>query len=90
MRGQLTSRRQFLGGSLALTGLGLLAGCALPPMLGGKPKAARIGWLGISRVGGGPDRRRWVGRVRTSWPNCCWLPGPLGALAGFATGQQTN
>jgi len=40
------SRRQFLQGSLALTGLGLLAGCGLPPLPWQRtPRVHRIGYL---------------------------------------------
>ena len=46
-------RRRVLQGSLALAGLGLLAGCGLgPPQLQPKPKIPRIGWL----VYGNPPR----------------------------------
>ena len=42
-------RRQFLKGSLALAGLGLLSGWAIMPALGPPRKPARIGYLTLSR-----------------------------------------
>jgi hypothetical protein len=40
------SRRRFLRGSLALTGLGLLAGCGIPVSPATPPaRVRRIGWL---------------------------------------------
>jgi len=42
------SRRQFLQGSLALAGLGLLSGCGMPPLPGEQaPKVPRIGFLAV-------------------------------------------
>jgi len=42
----MSSRRRFLQGSLALTGLGLLTGCGLPPLSWQQPpKVPRIGYL---------------------------------------------
>ncbi len=41
------SRRQFLQGSLALAGLGLLSGCGLGPTPA-PPKVHRIGYLGVT------------------------------------------
>ena len=44
------SRRRFLRGSLALAGVGLVAGCGvLPPRTQSPAKVPRIGWLGASR-----------------------------------------
>ena len=47
------SRRQFIQGSLALAGLGLLSGCGMPPLPGQQaPKVPRIGFLAVgSREG---------------------------------------
>src|SRR6266545_8271634 len=47
------SRRQFVQGSLALAGLGLLSGCGMPPLPGQQaPKVPRIGFLAVgSREG---------------------------------------
>ena len=39
------SSRHFLRGSLALAGLGLLAGCGMPPWPGQAPGMRRIGYL---------------------------------------------
>ena len=48
-------RRQFLRGSLALVGLGLLSGCGLPPVPGQQPpKVPRIGALINDATGVGP------------------------------------
>ena len=48
-------RRQFLRGSLALVGLGLLSGCGLPPVPGQQPpKVPRIGALVNVATGVGP------------------------------------
>ena len=47
------SRRRFLQGSLALAGLGLLAGCGLPTPPAGRPaRIPRVGYLGS---GGGQE-----------------------------------
>lgn len=42
------SRRQFLQGSLGLAGLGLAAGCGLPPLPSPPPKVARVGLLHVA------------------------------------------
>jgi putative ABC transport system substrate-binding protein len=47
-----TSRRRFLQGSLALTGVGLLAGCGVPALpWQPKPRLLRIGYLGPGTSG---------------------------------------
>ena len=46
------SRRAFLRSGLALTGLGLLAGCGvLPPSFSGAAKVPRIGYIGMTSSG---------------------------------------
>jgi hypothetical protein len=40
-----SSRRRFLGGSLALMGLGLLSGCGTLPGAAPAARVARIGFL---------------------------------------------
>src|SRR5439155_13154718 len=42
------SRRQFLHGSLALAGIGLLSGCGLPSLPWQRPKVYRVGILGYN------------------------------------------
>ncbi|HZO32626.1 MAG TPA: hypothetical protein VFH48_42310 [Chloroflexota bacterium] len=41
------ARRRFLQASLALTGLGLVAGCGVVPFLAPAPSVPRIGYLGL-------------------------------------------
>src|SRR5215213_4320298 len=58
------SRRQFLRGSLALTGLGLLAGCGVLPLpLSPITKVPRIGYLGDLSLGG-PDTDAFLARLQ--------------------------
>src|SRR6266511_3624766 len=55
------SRRQFIQGSLALAGLGLLSGCGMLPSQGQQAaRVPRIGYLafGRSRPGGGDEAFR--------------------------------
>ena len=50
-----SSRRRFLQGSLALAGLGLLAGCGvLPSPLQPPAKVPRVGYLGLGSSGPNP------------------------------------
>ena len=55
------SRRDFLGGSVALAGLGLLAGCGLR-LPWQQPKIPRIGYLGVG--GSGPGLVAFVDGLR--------------------------
>jgi putative ABC transport system substrate-binding protein len=54
--GAHSGRRSFLQCSLALAGLGLLAGCVLPPLPGQQPATVpRIGYLAYGRSGPGAE-----------------------------------
>ena len=51
------SRRQFLHGSLALAGLGLLSGCGvLPPQAAPAAPVRRIGFLSATALAANADR----------------------------------
>lgn len=71
----MRSRRQFLGGSLAVAGLGLLPGCGLPSLTP-RPtsRVARIGWLATARTDD-PVRVRLSGAFRQGLRDLGWVEG---------------
>src|SRR5919109_267559 len=83
------SRRQFLQGSLALAGLGLLSGCAPPPLpWPGQPptKAVRLGWLSVAAAG--PSTAPLIEALRQGLREHGWVEGQNLAIEERWAGGQ--